>query len=117
LLRELRDKTNAVVVVGNVPYPAAHLDPWGIPEIVRRTVAGSWNRAIMASARAHGALVADLYTRWSVAERPDYIGPDGLHPTAAGYGALANVFAATLREQGVLAATPAAATAVAAPVA
>jgi lysophospholipase L1-like esterase len=102
LLRELAAKTRAAVAVGNVPFPPSHLDPWGIPDIVRRTVAGSWNRAIAASARAHGATVVDLYSRWSLAEHPEYIGADGLHPTAAGYRALAGAFAATLREQRIL---------------
>jgi lysophospholipase L1-like esterase len=102
LLGELRTKTRAVVAVGNVPYPAAFLDPWGVPEIVRRTVAGSWNRAIAGAAHKHGAIVVDLYHGWRVAEHPEYIGPDGLHPSEAGYASLAETYVATLRAQRVI---------------
>jgi acyl-CoA thioesterase I len=102
LLGELRTKTRAVVAVGNVPYPADFLDPWGVPEIVRRTVAGSWNRAIAGAAHKHGAVLVDLYGRWRVAEHPEYIGPDGLHPSEAGYASLAETFLAVLRERRVV---------------
>ncbi len=102
LLGELRTKTRAVVAVGNVPYPADFLDPWGVPEIVRRTVAGSWNRAIAGAAHKHGAVLVDLYRGWRVAEHPEYIGPDGLHPSEAGYASLAETFLATLRAQRVI---------------
>jgi lysophospholipase L1-like esterase len=103
LLGALRVQTNAVVAIGNAPYPPARLDPWGFPDLVRRMVAGQWNRVIASAARAHGALVVDLYARWPLDTHPEFIGPDGLHPTAAGYRALADTFLATLREQRVLA--------------
>lgn len=102
MLGELRAQTKATLVIGNAPYPAAFLDPWGIPEIVRRTVAGSWNRTIAGAAKAHGAVVADLYSHWRLAEHPEYIGPDGLHPTSAGYGALKETFLRTIKEQGII---------------
>jgi len=57
---------------------------------------------IAGAARAHGALLVDLYRRWPLAHHPEFIGPDGLHPTAAGYGALANTFFGTLRDYGVV---------------
>ena len=47
-------------------------------------------------------MLVDLYGEWPVADRPDYIGPDGLHPTTSGYRALADVFASTLRAEGVI---------------
>lgn len=102
LLAELRTRTKATIAVGNAPYPAAHLDPWGIPDLLRRTIVGSWNRVIAGAARTHGAALVDLYTNWKLGEHPEYIGPDGLHPTAAGYGALSEIFFKTLKEQRVV---------------
>ena len=102
LLRELRAKTGAVIAIANAPVPPAGLDPWGLPEIARRAVALAWNVPIATAARAHSAVLVDLYGDWPVAEHPEYIGPDGLHPTTGGYRALADVFAATLRSAGVV---------------
>jgi lysophospholipase L1-like esterase len=102
LLGELREKTDAVVAIGNVPYPPASLDPWGFPEFVKRTVTGRWNGVIAGAARAHGAVLVDLYRHWPLAQNPHFIGPDGLHPTAAGHHALAETFLTTLRTHGVV---------------
>ncbi len=102
LLAGLRARTTATVAVGNAPYPPAHLDPWGIPDILRRTIVGSWNRAIAGSVRQHGALLVDLYASWKLAEHPEYIGPDGLHPTATGYRALTNTFHQALTDHHVV---------------
>jgi lysophospholipase L1-like esterase len=102
LLGELRTKTKATIAIGNAPFPAAHLDPWGIPEILRRTIVGSWNRVIASAARTHGAVLVDLYANWKLADHPEYIGPDRLHPTAAGYGALTETFLQGLQAHGVL---------------
>jgi lysophospholipase L1-like esterase len=102
LLDQLRTRTSAVVAIGNAPYPPASLDPWGLPEAVRRAAAMAWNTVIARAARKHGAVLVDIYTQWPLVEHPEYIGPDGLHPTAAGYRALAGVFHAALRAEGVL---------------
>jgi len=102
LVGELRTKTNAVIAIGNVPYPPAALDPWGFPDVIKRTVAGVWNMTIAGVARANGALVVDLYRNWPLATHPEFIGPDGLHPTADGYRTLAESFLGTLREHKVL---------------
>jgi lysophospholipase L1-like esterase len=103
LLGTLRAETGAVVAVGNLPYPPASLDPWGFPDIVRRSVAGAWNTVIGETARRHGAIVVDLFRRWPLHAHPEFIGEDGLHPTVAGYRALADVFLGVLRTEGVLA--------------
>jgi acyl-CoA thioesterase-1 len=102
LLGELREKTKAVIAIGNAPYPPAALDPWGFPEIVKRAVAGRWNSVIAGAAKAHGAVLVDLYRGWPLARHPEFIGPDGLHPTAAGYRTLADTFFGTLHEYGVV---------------
>ena len=102
LLDALATNTDAVIAIGNAPFPPAGLDPWGLPDAVRRAVALAWNASIAAAARRHRAVLVDLYEQWPVAERPDYLGPDGLHPTAGGYRALAEVFAGTLRAEGVV---------------
>ena len=102
LLKTLRRETDSVVAIANAPFPPAGLDPWGLPEAARRAVAMLWNAPIAAAARSHGAVLVDLYRRWVVAENPAFIGPDRLHPTAEGYRALADVFAETLRDAGVV---------------
>ena len=102
LLDGLRRSTSAVVAIANAPYPPASLDPWRLPEVVRRGAALAWNGVIQSAANKHGAVLVDLYAKWRVSDHPEYIGPDGLHPTAAGNRALAGAFAATLRETGVI---------------
>jgi lysophospholipase L1-like esterase len=102
MLRELREKTKAVIAIGNAPYPPATLDPWGFPEIIKRTVAGRWNSVIAGAARTHGAILVDLYRHWPLAHHPEFIGPDGLHPTVSGYQALAEAFFATLHDHRVV---------------
>jgi lysophospholipase L1-like esterase len=102
LLGDLREKTDAVIAVGNAPYPPAGLDPWGLPDIARRALAQTWNAAIGGAAREHGALLVDLYSGWPLDKHPEYIGPDGLHPTVAGYRALADTFATTLQDAGAV---------------
>jgi lysophospholipase L1-like esterase len=90
--------TGARVLVGNLPnltlVPAAAPrlgpDPSG-------TLA-AWNAAIADEARATGATLVDLYSNWQeIAAHPEYIGPDGLHPSVAGYARLAQIFAAALQ--------------------
>lgn len=97
LLAQLR-ATGARVLVGNLPdlalVPAASSrlgpDPAG-------TIA-AWNAAIAAEAQDTGATLVDLYGSWQeLAAHPEYIGPDGLHPSIAGYDRLAQVFAAALQ--------------------
>jgi lysophospholipase L1-like esterase len=96
LLSGLRE-AGARVLVGNlpdlslVPAAAARLgaDPAG-------TIA-AWNAAIAAEAQATGATVVDLHGSWQeLAAHPEYVGPDGLHPSVAGYARLAQVFASAL---------------------
>jgi acyl-CoA thioesterase I len=102
LLGELRRGTQAQVAVGNLPDPPGTLGGVQLPAIVRRTIVGQWNEAIAGAARTHDAILVDLFRRWPVGAHPEYIGPDGLHPTASGYQSLAQVFLDTLRDARLL---------------
>jgi lysophospholipase L1-like esterase len=102
LLGELRRGTQAQVAVGNLPDPPGTLGGVQLPAIVRRTIVGQWNEAIAGAARTHDAILVDLFRRWPVGTHPEYIGPDGLHPTASGYQSLAQVFLDTLRDARLL---------------
>jgi acyl-CoA thioesterase I len=102
LLRQLRDGTGAQVAVGNVPNAPQQSSYLGVPPAVRPSLTASWNEAIAGAAEASGAILVDLYHRWPVLEHPEYIGPDGLHPTVAGYLTLAETFHAVLRERNVV---------------
>jgi lysophospholipase L1-like esterase len=89
VLGELRSKTSAVVLVGNVPdlsaLPAA--GRFDLAEIDR------WNAAIDEIVRQHAATLVDLHATWrEVAEHPEYISSDGFHPSTTGYRRLADVF-------------------------
>ncbi|MBI3970080.1 MAG: hypothetical protein HY332_02220 [Chloroflexi bacterium] len=102
LLEQLRSGARARVAVGNIPDASESSRYLGLPSVERRALTGLWNAAIGATVRAHDATLVDLFTRWPVALHPEFIGPDGLHPTAAGYRSLAATFLALLREQRIV---------------
>ena len=89
LLGALREHTDAVILVGNVPdlsaLPAAgrmNLQP--IPR---------WNAQIEEVVARNGAQLVDLGDAWrEVAEHPEYVSSDGFHPSTAGYARLADRF-------------------------
>ena len=91
LLGTLRRATHARVLIANVPDLAllpAFAGYTGLPPVI-----AAWNAAIAAAARAHGAALVDLYSHWrDLAQHPEYVGPDGLHPTTEGYRRLAELF-------------------------
>jgi lysophospholipase L1-like esterase len=94
LLARLR-AAHAQVLVGNLPdlalVPAAAARLGVAPAA---TIA-AWNAAIAGEAQATGATLVDLYSGWQqLAAHPEYVGPDGLHPSVAGYNRLAQIFAA-----------------------
>jgi lysophospholipase L1-like esterase len=102
LLRELRTGTTARVAIGNVPNAPDSLRYLGMPAAERRAPAEGWNAAIAAAARAHGATLVDLNRRWPLAQHPEYLGPDRLHPTVAGYRTLAETFLEVLRDERIV---------------
>jgi lysophospholipase L1-like esterase len=102
LLGELRRGTGAKIAIGNVPSAPDSLPYLGLPPAERRVIAETWNAAIAAAAAAHGATLVDLNRRWPLREHPEYIGPDRLHPTAAGYRSLAETFHTVLTEERIV---------------
>jgi lysophospholipase L1-like esterase len=91
LLGALRRMTHARVLIADVPDLALLPAFAGHPGLA--PVVAAWNAAIAAAARAHGAILVDVYARWrDLALHPEYVGPDGLQPTAEGYRRLAELF-------------------------
>jgi lysophospholipase L1-like esterase len=92
LLGELRAKTRATVLVGNVPDLSA------LPAAGRFDLrfVDRWNAAIDEVVRQHGATLVDLRSTWTeVREHPEYISSDGFHPSTTGYRRLADLFYAS----------------------
>ena len=102
LLGALRSVQGVKIAVGNVPNAPDSLPYLGLPPAERRAVAETWNAAIAATTAAHGATLVDLFRRWPLREHPEYIGPDRLHPTTAGYRALAETFHTVLTEDRIV---------------
>jgi len=100
LLRALHTRTNATVLVGNLPDLAAVPAFRGQGPMLAATVR-AWNGAIAAVAHRDGATLVDLYAGWrELAMHPAYVGSDGLHPSAAGYRRLAQLFYQSLTGRG-----------------
>jgi len=95
LLKTLRERTRATILVGNVPdlsqLPvAARFD---LRDIER------WNHAISELTSRHGAILVDLRAAWNeVAQHPEYISSDGFHPSTLGYQRVAELFYAAAAE-------------------
>lgn len=102
LLLRLKAETAAEIAVGNVPDAPDGSGYLGLPDGPRRQVATRWNGVIGEAVAKHGVTLIDLWSRWPVRANPKFIGPDGLHPTVAGYRALAQVVRDTLREANVV---------------
>jgi lysophospholipase L1-like esterase len=102
LLGALRSGTTSRIAIGNVPNAPDSLDYLGLRPVERRAVAEAWNAVIAAAARTHGAVLIDLHRNWPLAEHPEYIGPDRLHPTVTGYRTLAETFHQTLRDEHIV---------------
>ena len=91
------ETSNARVLVGNVPDLARLAAYRGQDPTPLQSQVARWNAVIAATAARHGATLVDLYSQWQeVAEHPEYLSADGFHPSADGYQALADVFAAAL---------------------
>ena len=103
LLATLQDALpKAAVAVGNVPDAGESSRYLGMPAARRQALTTEWNDAIASVVQDRGAILVDLFQRWPIAQHPEYIGPDGLHPTVAGYRTLADTFLTVLKEQKVV---------------
>jgi lysophospholipase L1-like esterase len=102
MLRDLRSGTRGIVAVANVPDAPDAGRFLGLAAEERRALSAAWNGAIAETVARNGALLVDLYATWPTRTHPEYIGPDGLHPSATGYRALAETFHAALRSGGVV---------------
>jgi acyl-CoA thioesterase-1 len=92
VLGQLREKTGATILVGNIP------DMRSLPSAGRFDLrdVDRWNAAIDEAVRRHEVTLVDLKTTWQeVADHPEYISSDGFHPSTLGYRRLADVFYAT----------------------
>jgi lysophospholipase L1-like esterase len=101
LLGELRHGTHARLFVGDLPdltlLPYFSADD---PVALRQTVR-DWDAATAAVCAAQGAHLVDLGAQWSdLAEHPEYISADGLHPSTVGALALAEVFDSAILSAG-----------------
>jgi len=92
LLGELRTKTTAAVLVGNIPALGA------LPVAARFDLgeAPAWNAALAEVTKRHGVTLVDLGASWSeVKDHPEYISSDGFHPSTLGYRRLGEIFFAS----------------------
>ncbi|HEV2238921.1 MAG TPA: SGNH/GDSL hydrolase family protein, partial [Ktedonobacterales bacterium] len=101
LVAALRQGTTARIFVGNLPdltllpYFSAD-DPAALGAEVR-----TWNAAIAGVCRGEGAHLVDLNVGWQdLADHPEYISSDGLHPSTAGAAIIAATFASAIRAAG-----------------
>jgi lysophospholipase L1-like esterase len=89
------ESTHARVLVGNVPDLAALAAYRGVDSEQVTAEVDRWNAVIAATTARHGDTLVDLHAHWQeIAEHPEYLSSDGFHPSAAGYQALADAFAA-----------------------
>lgn len=93
MLHALDEHTHAHVFVANIPDLTAlpyfaTFDQQALQQKIAR-----WNAAIDKVVGATRAILVDLDTSWSaVAQHPEYIASDGLHPSTEGAKQLAAVF-------------------------
>lgn len=64
---------------------------------------GQWNAVISQEITAHHAILVDIYGQTDeLTSHPEYLSPDGLHPSTQGYQQIANLFYQTLHANGVI---------------
>ncbi len=87
------------VFVGNVPDLAQLPFFSGYDPVTLRAEVAAWNGAIAQACAAEGATLADLASGWGrLANHPDYISDDGLHPSRLGALELAAFFDIVIRQ-------------------
>jgi len=90
MIQEIRRAGIPILVGTLTPANPGALPPGTAALIVR------FNAQLIPLAQASGATVVDLYSAF-LADVPDWIGPDGLHLTAAGYNEMAQLFFDAIR--------------------
>jgi lysophospholipase L1-like esterase len=92
MLRQLRSRTSAFVVIANVPdlnrLPLFLLDP--DPDVTTARI-NAFNAAIATEAAAQGVPVVDLYAG-GYASDWEYVSIDGFHPSNDGHALIAGLF-------------------------
>lgn len=89
--------TQARVLVGNLPDLTSLARYRGVDAAALNREVDLWNAAIADIVERHGDTLVDLHAHWrEVVDHPEYLSADGFHPSAEGYQALADAFAAAL---------------------
>lgn len=98
LLRSLQQRTHAHVFVANIPDLSLLSFFAGYDQGTLQTLITHWNAAIARAVSATGAFLVDLFSSWNeLANHPEYIAGDGLHPSTEGAKRLAEVFYSRIR--------------------
>jgi acyl-CoA thioesterase I len=93
ILHALDEHTHAHVFVGNIPDLTALPYFAGFDQQALRAKITRWNAAIDQAIATRGAILVDINASWdTVAQHPEYIASDGLHPSTEGAKQLAAVF-------------------------
>ena len=98
ILTTLKSKTNATIVVTNIPDVSSAPR---IPSAVRgeyQQRIERFNQRLEEIARTHGVTIFDIYsiTRRELPSHPEYFSADGFHPSDEGYALWANEMWPTL---------------------
>jgi acyl-CoA thioesterase-1 len=97
LVRTLRSDTSATIYIASLPDLAllpyfAKDDPVALAVQVT-----DWNADIAAICASGGATLVDLFAAWSeLAQHPEYVSADGLHPSVVGAQRIAGAFFAAI---------------------
>ena len=98
LLATLRSGTHADILVGNLPDLTLLPRFSGYTTDALRVDIQRWNAAIAEICKQNGVTLVDVFAGWSeLAQHPEYISGDGLHPSVLGAQRLAELFASALR--------------------
>lgn len=98
LLATLRAKTHARVYVGNLPDLTQLPYFANTDQAALRETVAVWNTAIAQVVQGNGATLVDLHAYSNeLAQNPQFLAPDGLHPSTLGAQELAAVFAQAIQ--------------------
>ena len=103
LLAQLTTRTQARVLVANVPdLTGVPVYAW-VPQDLLRAEILRWNAVIAAAVARHNAVLVDLYALGpEAAMRPEVVATDGFHPSAEGHRRLAEVMWAAIERNRLL---------------